>query len=121
MPRVSGKCKWFDPKKGYGFITLDNGEDVFVHQSEIHANGFRSLREDERVELEIVLENNKKKAIRVTGPRGDFVKGVDNGRFDSGFRSDGFGGDDRHYDGGFRHYDRGYRQDDRDFSRGRRF
>ncbi|EKX73390.1 cold shock protein, putative [Theileria equi strain WA] len=102
MPRTAGKCKWFDPKKGYGFITLDNGEDVFVHQSEIHANGFRSLREEERVELDVVLENNKKKAIRVTGPRGDYVRGAES-------------------DGRFHNYDGGYRQEFRDFERGRRY
>ncbi|KAK2196060.1 bifunctional Cold-shock protein [Babesia duncani] len=77
MSRVGGKCKWFNSKKGYGFLTLDSGEDVFVHQSEIHAVGFRSLAENERVECEVIMEDDKKKAIRVTGPHGEYVKGAD--------------------------------------------
>lgn len=41
---MTGSCKWFDAKKGFGFITPEDGsEDVFVHQSVIHADGFRSL------------------------------------------------------------------------------
>lgn len=76
MTRLNGVCKWFNNKKGYGFITLENGEDVFVHQSEIYADGFRSLRENEKVELEVIMDNNRKKAIHVTGPNGSHVTGT---------------------------------------------
>jgi len=49
-----GNVKWFDTKKGYGFIIGPKGEDVFVHYSSIEGEGFRSLREGEQVEYEIV-------------------------------------------------------------------
>ncbi len=50
---VKGKVKWFNPQKGYGFIQMDDGKDIFVHHSEIQDNGFRTLDEDQRVEFEI--------------------------------------------------------------------
>lgn len=48
-----GQVKWFDPKKGYGFIHGPNGEDVFVHYSQIEGDGFRSLNDGETVEYEL--------------------------------------------------------------------
>lgn len=48
-----GKVKWFSNKKGYGFITTDSGEDVFVHYSEIQGDGYKSLEEDQEVEFEV--------------------------------------------------------------------
>lgn len=48
-----GSVKWFNPQKGFGFIQQDNGEDLFVHQSEIKKNGFRVLNKDDRVEFRI--------------------------------------------------------------------
>jgi len=51
--RVSGKVKWFDDAKGYGFITRDEGGDVFVHFSQIEGDGFRSLSEGQAVEFEV--------------------------------------------------------------------
>ncbi len=49
----TGKVKWFDEKKGFGFIEQDEGDDVFVHYSEIQGDGFRTLRENEEVEFEL--------------------------------------------------------------------
>ncbi len=51
---AGGNVKWFDTKKGYGFILGPKGEDVFVHYSSIEGQGFRSLREGEPVEYELV-------------------------------------------------------------------
>ncbi len=50
---VQGTVKWFNAEKGYGFITVDGGDDVFVHHSAIIMSGYRSLEEGQRVELEI--------------------------------------------------------------------
>ena len=51
MPQ--GLVKWFNDAKGYGFITQEDGQDVFVHYSAIQASGFRSLAEGDRVEFEV--------------------------------------------------------------------
>ncbi len=50
----TGTVKWFDEKKGYGFIEREDGEDVFVHFSAIEQEGFKTLNEDQEVEFEIV-------------------------------------------------------------------
>ncbi|MEW6079864.1 MAG: cold-shock protein [Thermodesulfobacteriota bacterium] len=50
---ATGTVKWFNDKKGFGFITQDDGPDVFVHHSAISASGFRSLKEGERVSFEV--------------------------------------------------------------------
>jgi len=50
---VKGICKWFNEKKGFGFITIDDGSDVFVHFSAIKRDGFKTLNEGDRVEFEI--------------------------------------------------------------------
>jgi len=51
--RTSGNVKWFNDAKGFGFITAENGEDVFVHFSSIQGGGFRSLPEGAAVEFEV--------------------------------------------------------------------
>ena len=51
---ATGTVKWFDAKKGYGFISQENGEDVFVHYTAITEEGFRSLEEGQSVEFDVV-------------------------------------------------------------------
>ena len=51
---VQGTVKWFNADKGFGFITRDEGDDVFVHYSALNAQGFKTLDEGARVEFEVV-------------------------------------------------------------------
>lgn len=51
---TQGAVKWFDPKKGYGFISGPEDQDVFVHYSQIQGDGFRSLKDGELVEYELI-------------------------------------------------------------------
>jgi CspA family cold shock protein len=62
---ATGKVKWFNNSKGFGFIEQEDGEDVFVHFSAIQADGFKTLNEGDHVEFEIVQ-----------GPKGLQAKGV---------------------------------------------
>ena len=64
--RVRGTVKWFNGEKGYGFITPEDGPDVFVHYSEIQSGGFRSLNEGDIVEFEITEGRKGKQASSVT-------------------------------------------------------
>ncbi|HTY71439.1 MAG TPA: cold-shock protein [Actinomycetes bacterium] len=64
MPQ--GVVKWFNSEKGYGFIQVDNGPDVFVHYSAIQSDGYRTLEQDQRVEFEI-SQGQK-------GPQADLVR-----------------------------------------------
>lgn len=57
--------KWFSNQKGYGFITLDNGEDVFVHYSAIKGDGYKTLSEGQEVELEVTQGPKGKQAANV--------------------------------------------------------
>lgn len=50
---IQGEVKWFDPKKGYGFIVGPEGQDVFVHFSQIMGDGFRSLKDGEQVSYDL--------------------------------------------------------------------
>ena len=60
--RVSGTVKWFSDRKGYGFITRDEGKDVFVHFSGIRAGGPRSLNEGDKVEFSIETDQRGPRA-----------------------------------------------------------
>ncbi len=52
--REAGTVKWFNDKKGYGFISREQGEDIFVHYSSIESSGFRTLQEGQKVEFDVV-------------------------------------------------------------------
>ena len=60
--RITGKVKWFNNAKGYGFIEREGGNDVFVHFSAIQGSGFRTLEEGQQVEFEIVSSRGKSSA-----------------------------------------------------------
>ena len=62
----TGKVKWFNADKGYGFITTDAGQDLFVHYSEIQTSGFRTLEEGAKVNFEINTIDRGDHAANVT-------------------------------------------------------
>jgi cold shock protein len=66
----AGKVKWFDPKKGYGFIIGDQGQDVFVHYTSIVGNGFRVLKDGEEVNYELIKGDKGFQARNVVRPAG---------------------------------------------------
>ena len=66
--RITGKVKWFNNAKGYGFIEREGGNDVFVHFSAIQGSGFRTLEEGQQVEFEIVDGPTGPQAGNVTKP-----------------------------------------------------
>lgn len=66
MPKFKGTVKWFNESKGYGFIARDDGVDVFVHYSAIEGEGFRTLRQGQRVEFDV--------ADSIKGPRAEKVR-----------------------------------------------
>nr|AFK38382.1 unknown [Medicago truncatula] len=92
--KLTGKVKWFNDQKGFGFITPDDGsEELFVHQSQIQTDGFRSLAEGESVEYQIESDNDgRSKAVSVTGPDGASVQGSRRGGGGGGGYERGGGG-----------------------------
>ena len=64
--RTKGTVKWFNGEKGYGFITPEEGADLFVHYSEIQGTGFRSLNEGDKVEFEVTEGRKGQQASAVT-------------------------------------------------------
>jgi CspA family cold shock protein len=65
MARLRGNVKWFDTEKGWGFIRLEDGEEVFVHHSDIQGEGFRSLKDGAEVELEVERADRGPRARKV--------------------------------------------------------
>ena len=72
MTLVTGQVKWFNSRAGYGFITSNTNEDIFVHQSNVcpKINRYRSLVQGEYVEFELSVSNDVKQAVKVTGING---------------------------------------------------
>jgi CspA family cold shock protein len=91
MAKESGTVKWFNPEKGYGFITRENGEkDVFVHHSAIQGSGFKTLNDGERVEFEVVQGQKGPAAENVV--RLDAPEGGSDGGSQGGYGRGGNGG-----------------------------
>lgn len=63
---VMGTVKWFNDQKGYGFIKREDGSDVFVHHTGINGNGFKSLREGDKVAFEVEQGRKGPAAVNVT-------------------------------------------------------
>ncbi|MDK2945905.1 MAG: cold-shock protein [Thermotogota bacterium] len=63
---MKGTVKWFDAKKGYGFITGEDGKDVFVHFSAVDMDGYKKLEENQEVDFEIVEGEKGPQASNVT-------------------------------------------------------
>lgn len=63
---MQGKVKWFNASKGYGFITPEEGSDIFVHYSAISGDGYKSLDEGQSVQFDVVNGPKGKQAVNVT-------------------------------------------------------
>ena len=66
MSQHKGVIKWFNPAKGYGFVGRENGPDVFVHYSSIQADGYKSLKEGDQIEFDIIQGEKGPQADQVT-------------------------------------------------------
>ena len=66
MSKMTGKVKWFNEKKGFGFIEKETGGDVFAHFSEIQGDGFKTLTENQKVEFEVMNDTKDDKATNIT-------------------------------------------------------
>ena len=64
--RETGTVKWFNDKKGFGFIKREDGDDLFVHHNSIETDGFRTLKENQKVEFEVVTTEKGQAAGKVT-------------------------------------------------------
>ncbi|GKC26987.1 cold shock protein 2-like protein [Tanacetum coccineum] len=87
IKRLEGTVKWFNGQKGFGFIapSEEGGEDLFVHQSEIKVEGFRFLRDGQRVEFSVeTSEDGRKKAVDVVGLGRGFGRGRGRGDDEGG-------------------------------------
>lgn len=62
----TGKVKWFNAEKGYGFITGEDGKDIFVHYSSINADGYKTLEEGQTVTYDVIESNHGQQASKVT-------------------------------------------------------
>lgn len=92
MARASGTVKWFSQEKGFGFVTRDDGTDIFVHHSGISGRGFKTLEQGEPVEFDVIEEPKGLKAanlVRLNAPEGEAEAGMGQG---GGYgRSGGYG------------------------------
>ncbi len=64
--KETGTVKWFNDRKGFGFITRDNGSDIFVHHNSIEGEGFKSLKENDTVEFDVISTEKGEAASNVT-------------------------------------------------------
>ena len=62
---MTGTVKWFNAEKGYGFITVEDGEDVFAHFSAIQGEGFKTLNEGQQVEFDVVQSDRGPQAANI--------------------------------------------------------
>ena len=64
--KETGTVKWFNDKKGFGFISREGGDDLFVHFNSIEGDGFKTLKENDQVEFEVVKTDKGEAAAKVT-------------------------------------------------------
>lgn len=96
MARASGTVKWFSQEKGFGFVTREDGTDIFIHHSGISGRGFKTLEQGEPVEFDVIEEPKGLKAanlVRMNAPEGGSEAGMEQGGgYGGGRSSGGYGG-----------------------------